>query len=577
MTGCRYHLAAILLTFIASVACSDEPKLTKTEVAKRAKSTVAFVVAKVEIRPRVSGTLQGSAFCVHPSGLFVTNAHVVKGATEIELVLNPSEKNEAVFKASVVRTAETEDLAVLRVESKNPLPALSLGDDSALDQLTDVVACGYPFGSALAFGAKDYPSISTTAGAISSLRKKDGKLELIQLDVTLNPGNSGGPVLDMGGKVIGVAVGGIKGTQVNFAIPVRHVATLLAKPEFTFTAPTIGPTDRGKLIAVEARLVAFVQNADDAEVELEVHNGKVTTRHPMKPVNGMYRTTVVLLPERKGVERVSIAATFSDGTLVGSTLDREFKIGGTAHKLSEVRTIAPSRGEVVLRSNSQVTGKVAGLEAVPVALGGKDVIVDLSAAQELTLRMAGDEPMLVLEVVARRSGKELGRVSRTVLLDEANKVYLAELIPVASKPGPWPLAVGMNGSTEQNLPIKVSGQEYPKGLGLHANNPPATATYQLSRTASVFRTKVAFGDCNGGSVTGPTHFEVYGDGKQLWKSKAITTRGQTDDCLVDVSGVDLLELRVGHTTSGYGAHAVWLDPILIGPDIDTIRRAAGKK
>jgi hypothetical protein len=122
----------------------------------------------------------------------------------------------------------------------------------------------------------------------------------------------------------------------------------------------------------------------------------------------------------------------------------------------------------------------------------------------------------------------------------------------------------------------VNGKKYPKGLGLHANDPPATATYRLARTASVFRTTVAFADSNAGQVTGPTHFEVYGDGKLLWKSKAITTHRQTDDCLIDVTGVDVLELRVGHKGSRYGAHAVWLDPILVGPDPAAIRRGAGK-
>ncbi len=70
---------------------------------------------------------------------------------------------------------------------------------------------------------------------------------------------------------------------------------------------------------------------------------------------------------------------------------------------------------------------------------------------------------------------------------------------------------------------------------------------------------------------------LYGDGKLLWKSKAITTRGQTDDCLVPVLGVDILELRVGIAGSVLGAHAVWLDPILVGPDQAAIRRAASKK
>src|SRR5262245_14180422 len=176
MTRTRWGIAVVLGALLVPAAIAEEPRLlTKAEVVKRAKPAVAFVVAEVDMRGRAAAA-QGSAFCVHPSGLFVTNAHVVKDSTEIELVLNPSQKNEKVFKATVVRRGEKDDLALLRVETKEELPALPLGDDAALEELQDVVACGYPFGSALTFGTKDYPSITTTAGGISSLRKKEGEL-----------------------------------------------------------------------------------------------------------------------------------------------------------------------------------------------------------------------------------------------------------------------------------------------------------------------------------------------------------------------------------------------------------------
>jgi hypothetical protein len=231
----------------------------------------------------------------------------------------------------------------------------------------------------------------------------------------------------------------------------------------------------------------------------------------------------------------------------------------------------------MLLSGVQAEGEVTGLEAISVTLGAKDQILNLSAAEEVAVRMASDEPLLVLAAVARCDGKEVARVSHPVLLKETGKVYLADLVPTSTRQGPWPLAVGMSGSTEQNLPIIVDGKAYPKGLGLHANDPPARATYRLARAASVFRTVVAFNDSNAGFVTEPVYFEVFGDGKQLWKSKAITSRAQKDDCLFVVSGVDVLELRVRSTGANAGAHAVWLDPILIGADEKVLRRIAGKK
>src|SRR5262245_13120983 len=103
----RSSLVGLLGLMAAAATAADEPKLTKAEVAKRAKPAVAFVLAKVDARPgRPAGTAQGSAFCVHSSGLFVTTAHVVQGATEIELIVNPSLKDEKVLKAKVVRSNE---------------------------------------------------------------------------------------------------------------------------------------------------------------------------------------------------------------------------------------------------------------------------------------------------------------------------------------------------------------------------------------------------------------------------------------------------------------------------------------
>lgn len=567
-----------VLLLCASPLAAEEPKLTKAEVAKKAKPAVAFVIAKVDVRGRPA-TSQGSAFCVHSSGLFVTNAHCVKDASGIELVLNPSQKDQKVYKATVIRTAEKDDLAVLKVEAQEELPTLALGDDATLEELAEVVACGYPFGSALTFDSKDYPSVTTTTGAVSSLRKKDGELELIQLDVSLNAGNSGGPVLGLDGKVIGVAFGGIKGTQLNFAIPVRRVAALLARPEFTFRAPVLRPTDRGKSIPVEAKLVTCGPGKGEVEVELEVRRGAAAPfRHPMKLEKGVYRADVVLIPERKGEAKCVVEVSFAEGSLSARIDDRVVGVGAASHKLGEFQTIAPARGWGVLRSGARLEGKVTGLESVPITLGGKEMTYDLSAAREIVAQLPAEELVLVLDVVARQGGKELGRTSRSVIVGDPDKVYLADLQPSAVKAGPLPLGVGKMADHPEAPAIKVNGVAYPKGIGLHANSPAAaTVSYRLLKTASAFRATVAFDDGNKGQVTGPTHFEVHGDGKLLWKSRAVTTYKQTEECVVDVTGVEVLELRTIHTGSGYGAHTVWLDPLVVGPDAFAIRKAAGKK
>src|SRR3954451_12082351 len=102
--------SALTLTLLALTAASREDKPTRVEIGKRAKAATAFV--------EVPGGGSGTAFCVHPTGLFVTNEHVVRAAAngEVTLVLDPALTTQKVLKAKVVRADKDADLALLRVE-----------------------------------------------------------------------------------------------------------------------------------------------------------------------------------------------------------------------------------------------------------------------------------------------------------------------------------------------------------------------------------------------------------------------------------------------------------------------------
>src|SRR5204863_78892 len=82
------------------------------------------------------------------------------------------------------------------------------GSAEGLSELMEVVAFGFPFGTALSADRRDYPAVSVNVGSVTALRRKAGALHRIQVDVPLNPGNSGGAVLDRTGKVVGVVVAG---------------------------------------------------------------------------------------------------------------------------------------------------------------------------------------------------------------------------------------------------------------------------------------------------------------------------------------------------------------------------------
>jgi len=111
------------------------------------------------------------------------------------------------------------------VDGGGKFEALELGADKDLAELTEVIAGGFPFGVALAQPGK-YPPISVNAGKVTSLRRdKDDELHRIQFDAAVNPGNSGGPLLNLAGEVVGVnsmiysGTGGYMG--VSFAIPIE--------------------------------------------------------------------------------------------------------------------------------------------------------------------------------------------------------------------------------------------------------------------------------------------------------------------------------------------------------------------
>ena len=162
-------------------------------------------------QPRIMHGL-GSGFIISPDGLILTNAHVVDGAQEV--VVKLTDRRE--FKAKVLGIDKQSDIAVIRIDAKN-LPTVQIGDPSRVKVGQPVLAIGSPYGF----------DNTATAGIISAKSRSlpdDNYVPFIQTDVAVNPGNSGGPLFDLNGQVIGInsqiysQTGGFQG--LSFSIPI---------------------------------------------------------------------------------------------------------------------------------------------------------------------------------------------------------------------------------------------------------------------------------------------------------------------------------------------------------------------
>jgi hypothetical protein len=298
------------------------------------------------------------------------------------------------------------------------LPALTLGPADDLTELMELVAFGFPFGTALALAKGEYPSVSVNSGSITSLRKRDGKLRIIQVDIALNPGNSGGPVLDRNGKVVGVVVAGLPG-GINFIIPVNLVAHFLALPDLRFTPPAGASSSPYAPVLFQAQAVAFVPGKGPRTAELRLQAGNEPERkHVMKLDDGVYRVTTPILHKSDGPLMLRVDARYARGAVSGSVADQEFTLDGKAHRLSDVaRLNSQPKGRVTFRDGRSLEGTFAGLDAVPVAFGKQKVPCNFGRAVEVTIEAPPTIESVACTVVVIQGGKEVVRQTETIAVN----------------------------------------------------------------------------------------------------------------------------------------------------------------
>jgi len=329
----------------------------------------------------------GSGFILSADGYVMTNAHVVDGADEVFVTL--TDKRE--FKAKVLGADARTDVAVLKIEGAN-LPFLLMGDSDKIRAGEWVIAIGSPFNL----------ENTVTAGIISAKSRDTGEyLNFIQSDVAVNPGNSGGPLINMRGEVIGInsqiatLSGGSNG--ISFAVPINEAMRVSEQLKKT------GKVTRGRIgvqigeVSKEVAESLGLKSAQGAEVSLVEPGGPA---------------------DKAGIKAGDIILKFN-GAAINRSTDLPRIVGSAPLNTKATVTVWRKGKEIdipvtVAELESDKPAKVKGGKAEPAEKAKANVlglkVSDLSDEQKKELNVEGGVVVDAVEGVAARAELEEGDV-----------------------------------------------------------------------------------------------------------------------------------------------------------------------
>ena len=242
-------------------------------------------------------------------GLILTNAHVIQKTGTIKVVL----EDEREFEAKIVGADPDSDLAVLKIDFEQDLPAIKMGSSDDLMIGETVIAIGNPFGF----------SHTVTTGVISalnrSIRAEDRVYhDFVQIDASINPGNSGGPLLNINGDLVGINTAiYAKAQGIGFAIPISKARKIISDL-----------IQYGEVI--QAWIGITVQNIDEKLARyLKIPDKKgviVTSVEPKSPAQkaGLQESDIILAIGSKKINSVGDYQSVAKGLEAGNTLEAKF-------------------------------------------------------------------------------------------------------------------------------------------------------------------------------------------------------------------------------------------------------------
>lgn len=375
----------------------------------------------------------GSGFIISVDGYVMTNAHVVDGADEVYVTL--TDKRE--FKAKIIGADKRTDVALVKIEGSS-LPRLTLGDSSKLRVGEWVIAIGSPFGL----------DNTVTAGIVSAKARDTGDyLPLIQTDVAVNPGNSGGPLINMRGEVIGInsqiysRSGGYMG--ISFAVPIDEALRVSDQLKAS------GKVTRGRIGVQIGEVTKDVAES----LGLSKAQGALVQRvEPGSPAEkgGLEAGDIILKFNGASIDKSSDLPRLVGSTKPGTRSTVTIWRKGASRDLS--LTIVEMEGEKIAKKDE----KKAKPEQSANALGL--IVSDLSDAQKKELKVDGGATIDAVEGAAARAGLRAGdvilRLNNTDVKDA--KQFNALVAKLEAKK----LAVVLvrRGDSSQFVPIRPNGQ-----------------------------------------------------------------------------------------------------------------------
>lgn len=357
--------------------------------------------------PRIQGRGMGSGFIISADGYVLTNYHVVADASEVKVKLGDRRE----FTAKVIGSDQQYDVALLKIDGKN-LPTVRVGDSNTLKPGQWVVAIGSPFGL-------DH---SVTAGVVSAVGRSTGGADqryvpFIQTDVAINQGNSGGPLLNTRGEVVGInsqifsASGGYMG--ISFAIPIDLAMGAVEQIKKT------GRVSRGQLGAMVGAVTADVAQGfklPDSRGALvnQLVPGSAAAKSGLE-VGDVIRS-VNGTPINVSSDLPPLIGALPPGTKVRIVVLREGKEREITATLTEL-------AEDAERGNAPQTADAAKPETGANALLGLEV-ADLTAPQRQQLGLASGEGVRITRVT--------GQSARDARLSQGMVVLQVGRTPVGS-------------------------------------------------------------------------------------------------------------------------------------------------